>query len=201
LIAAVIVAISLFFLWTDILPRYNYTARLKPIIEERMAFFESQNKIAQKIVGLYEKNQKKYTELERLSLIVPPKESLPELLTTIETISSATGNIVQGLVIGKSQSQEDIFNIISLDITTGGQYLDLISLLKHLEKNIRLFDIHTISISTSTVAIAPTFTGEGSLGLSIKATTYFLKSDEEIKQLEDKKRLETAGQRKEEKDE
>ena len=174
LIAALLISISAYLAWTIILPKYEYSKALKLVIEEKLVLLESRNEVVKKIEGSLDEYQEKYSGLQRLALVVPEKKALPELISTLEDIYSKTGNVLGELNIGTGTTgSEQKANIVSFGINLETNYESLISFLGYIERNIRLIDMNSISIS-----IKP---GEevgnqsAILSVVIKTNTYYLK--------------------------
>ena len=166
--------------WTNILPEYDYYSGLKTAIGVKQALLTSREGIANKVSGLQKEYQQKYSELERLGLVIPEKKDLAELISTIDSIFSATGTIPNGVVIssvkGGIDSQTDN---ITFDITTESTYESLLNLLAYLEKNIRLMDTTALTIGIKP-GVSTVVGGSILLSIQIRGTAYYLKPLSEI---------------------
>ena len=187
LIAAILVSISASIFWTNILPKYDLSSTLKDIIAEKEVTLDKRNQIAKSLIDLQDNYKKRYTEFQRLALVVPEKKSLPELVSTFESISSATGvSLGEVRISGGPSKPEDAINSIGFETDIEAPYDSLFSFLTHLENNIRLIDVISLTITSQKAGSTATQTnpgGAGSLGVQIKARTYYLKPLNEIKML------------------
>src|SRR3989344_5383805 len=93
LIATILIAVSAFIFWTNILPKYEGVSALRPVIEEKKSLLASRIEIVEKLKNLQKEYENRYNELQRLALVAPRNKSIPEFISTIEDISSKTGNI------------------------------------------------------------------------------------------------------------
>ena len=173
LIAALLVAISGFLVWTEVLPMYDFTSQLKTIIQEKSDLIASRTEIIEKISSLNKESEGKYSELQRLALIIPEGKNIPELISSSDAIFSESGMTLSNIKIGEiSDTGLESVNKISVELSGQGSYLSLISLLTNLEKHIRLNDVVSFSaqkdINFSSTEIPV-------LNVQISATTYWLK--------------------------
>jgi hypothetical protein len=175
----VLISISGFLAWTDILPKYDHYTALKVMIEEKGALLAKREEIFQKVTKLQRDYQEKYTELERLSLVVPEDKDLPEMISTVDNIFSISGTIPDGLAIGTGKgAQESLTNNLTFEVTTETTYESLLDLLGYLEKNIRLIDILSLVIGTKPDAV---LNGTSfPLSVQFKGTAYYLKPLDEV---------------------
>ncbi len=155
LIAAILIAISGFLVWTQILPVYYSTASLKSTITEKEAILQSRTEILAKIKALNEEYNSRFTELQRLALVVPKSKGLPELVSMVEAIFSQTGNPITEFMIVDSSGQNELLKSMTVTMSSSGTYNSFYNLLKILETNIRLIDVESISVSEDLQAFNP----------------------------------------------
>jgi hypothetical protein len=178
IIAAILISVSAFLSWTNILPKYDYYSALKITIESRQALLKSREGIFEKVSDLQKEYQQKYAELQRMGLVIPEKKNLPEMISTIDSIFSNSGLNPGGLTIGGGKGgQGSLTDNVIFDIVTESTYESLINLLTHIEKNIRLIDVSSLTIS---VKIGDTPEGSIPLSVQLKGSAYYLKPLSEI---------------------
>ncbi|OGN01404.1 MAG: hypothetical protein A3B91_03560 [Candidatus Yanofskybacteria bacterium RIFCSPHIGHO2_02_FULL_41_29] len=176
LIAATLVAISGFLLWTQILPIYELTSSLKPKITERLEFLKTRIELTAKIESLKKERDNRHAEFQRLAIVVPETKSLPELISMLEKMFSQTGNILSGFTIGEVTNEKSLKNIF-LDISSSGSYESVLNILNAIENSLRLFDITFLSISEDS---GPS--NNNRLDFQIKGYIYWLsKEDDSLK--------------------
>ncbi len=101
-----------------------------------------------KIRVLSDQYKDKRSSIQKIAALIPVKKSSAELISSIEQISNATGIRISKLLISdiKGDTTSE-YNEIRIEITTSGSYQSLITLLKALERNVRLLDVGQVAIS------------------------------------------------------
>lgn len=145
LIAAILISVSCYLGWVEILPAYSKITFLNDNINGKKDLLVSRVKVIEQIGKLKKENLTKYNELQRLSLVVPEKRSFPEIITAIENIYSKNGFILEQLAPGDIKSIEQLQKI-GLKAQAEGTYSQFIRFLNFFEKNIRIFDVSKIEI-------------------------------------------------------
>jgi len=172
LTAAILIAISAFLAWTEILPAYGFTGILKSTIVEKQELLNLKSEVSTRIEELNKERGIRYAELQRFSFVAPEILGLPELVSTLESIFSKSGHLLSDFTIGKS-NQTDIKNgglgFINIEANSRGSYEGFIQVLDYLEKNIRLFDIKEISVGEDVSGAAD------QLSLTIRGNVYWIK--------------------------
>lgn len=169
IIAAILIAISGFLFWTNIYPAYQLTSQLKTKISERELILVSKTEIIKSIEDIKDDYESRYSEMQRLLLVVPDKKSLPEIISTLEAVFFQTGNFIGDLTVADDFKEGETLRNIGLVISSTGNYDSVINLLSIVEKNIRLFDITGISISEDQNAAV-----EGQLNIQLNGNVYWL---------------------------
>ena len=172
LTAAILIAISMFLAWTEIVPAYGFTRLLKSTIIERQELLGLRSEVADRIEQLNNERGARYAELQRFSLVAPEDTSLPELVSTLESIFSRSGHSLFEFTVGKSSEanlNNSGFGLVNVETNSRGTYEGSIQVLDYLEKNIRLFDVKEVSIGED-------FSHEANqLSLKIKGDVYWIK--------------------------
>lgn len=168
IMAAILISVSVYLVWTIILPKYDYTSALKIETEKQSNVLAKRQDIFQRITDLQNTYQQRYAEFQRLALVVPADKSLPEFVSTIENMASKTGVLINELKI-ESGTGKGVFNIINFEINTDASYDAISNFLSLIEQNIRLMDVNVISIGN-----APGDTSTSFLTFQIRAKTYYL---------------------------
>lgn len=153
LIAAVLIAISGYLGWSEILPAYSVISFLQSHIGEKTEDLKSRTEIVKKIENLRNESNSKYSELQRLALVVPKKKGFPELITAIENIYSQSGITLPEITLGASDTREQL-NQIKFNAEGEGDYIKFLTFLDYLERNIRLYDVDSIDISLNSLNLS-----------------------------------------------
>ena len=175
LIAAVLIAISGYLGWTEILPAYPVITFMKAKIEEKNSLLVTRAEIINQIDKLRKESNAKYAELQRLALVVPEKKSIPEIITAVESIYSRSGFILSELGPGDSSGGGQVAKI-GLKTSATGTYSQFLDFLGYFENNIRLFDVNKIDVGLPRIS-------EGSeinnpkLGFTIEGQFYWLQPE------------------------
>lgn len=178
IIGAVFIAIASFIIWGFVVSAYEKDSHLKTLVDSRSSLLESKQDSLNKIDGLNREQESRFSELKRLSLVIPAKKNIAEMITTIEDISSKTGAPLIKFGIGaQKDSKADLpYNLVSLELGLEGRYQSVIIFLEQLEKNIRLIDINSLAIGPKDNI--PGSVNREILSFQIKATSYFIKEDD-----------------------
>src|SRR3989344_6340587 len=155
--AAILIALSSFLAWTEILPAYGFTRLLKTEIIERQEVLDLKSEVKTKIEQLNKERGVRYAELQRFSLVAPEKASLPELVSTLESIFSKSGHLLSEFTIGKSNQaniKNEGFGVVNAETNSTGTYEGFLQVLDYLEKNIRLFDVKEVSVGEDLSGLA-----------------------------------------------
>lgn len=173
LIATVFIAISGYLAWTQVWPAYSVTSFLKIKVEEKANLLVSRTEILNQIEKLREESGEKYTELQRLALVVPEKRGIPEVITAVESIYSRSGFILSELGPGDSPGGGQLANI-GLKTSAQGTYNQFLAFLNYFEKNIRLFDIDKLDVGLPRISGEEEQTDNPKLSFTIEGKFYWL---------------------------
>lgn len=172
LTAAFLIALSSFLAWTEIVPAYGFTGLLKNTIVERQNLLDLRAEVKTRIEKLNKERSARYAELQRFSLVAPEDASLPELISTLESIFSKSGHLLSEFNIGKSneaKSKDGGFGLITIEANSSGTYEGFIQVMDYIEKNIRLFDVKEVNLGENLSG------GISQLTLKIKGDVYLIK--------------------------
>lgn len=172
LTATILIAISAFLAWTEILPAYGFTGILKSTIAEKQELLNLKSEVNARIEQLNKERGIRYAELQRFSVVAPENTSLPELVSTLESIFSKSGHLLYEFTLGKSNEaslKDEGFGIVNIEANSRGTYEGFIQVLDYLEKNIRIFDVKEISIGEDFSGVA------NQLSLKLRGNVYWIK--------------------------
>ncbi|MDP3697625.1 MAG: type 4a pilus biogenesis protein PilO [Candidatus Taylorbacteria bacterium] len=173
LVGAILISIAIFLFWVIILPDYEERSRLRLTVESRSIDFEAKNKLIQKITELNNEYQSKYAELKRLSLVIPAKQGIEEMITILDGVAFQTGIQLKkmSLVVPDESGQSLPYRTVFIDLSLAGTYDSIFNFLNTVEKSIRLVDGNELNLS-----IDKTET-DGRLIASFKGNAYFIKQN------------------------
>jgi len=174
LVGAILISIAIFLFWVMILPSYEERSHLVLTLESRSANLELKTKLIQKIAELNKEYQTRYTELKRMSFVIPAKKNIEEIITILDGISFQTGVRLRkmGLATQDEKNQNLPYNTVFIDISVAGTYDSILNFLDTIEKSIRLIDGNELTLNIDENET------EGTLTASLKGNAYFIKEEQ-----------------------
>jgi Tfp pilus assembly protein PilO len=148
LIAAILISLSCYLAWTQALPAYTVTSFLSSRLDEKNILLASRTETIQKIDKLKSEVNSRYSELQRLALVIPEQKGLAEIVTSLDSIYSGSGVNIPELKITDVKSI-DTKGLIGIEVDNNATYSQLVSLLRAIEKSTRIIDINSVEISIS----------------------------------------------------
>lgn len=147
LIAAILIAISCYLAWTEIWPDYAVTSFLKERIEEKNVIVLTKAELVQKVEALRNEMGAKYSEFQRLALVLPEEVDLSEIITALESIATSSGVNLPEVELGSVKNKDgEKIGEVSFKSNFRGTYQQLLTFFGYMERNIRLFDVSTFNI-------------------------------------------------------
>lgn len=146
LIASVLLAISGYLAFTQLLPAYSVTSYYKEKIEQKNITVASKTEFLQRMDKLREENNAKYTELQRLAQVLPDKKGIPEILSSIEGIYTLSGVKLPEITIGEGKTTGQLGSM-AFSMNSQSSYAQFINIIANLEKNLRIYDLTKIEIA------------------------------------------------------
>src|SRR3989338_994063 len=172
IVAALLIAISSYYLLSQDLPLFDLTSDMKNVIAERQVLLESYKKIADSIRDIAKDKDSRYSEIQRLALLAPKKYEIPEVITTVEAMFKKSGlNLSEIQITSQASKKNEPFNYVKIKLsTTTTDYFTILNLLDLVERNLRVIDIDKLGISKDNKV-------SGGLGVSVEATMYSINPD------------------------
>lgn len=173
LILVFLLGITLVF-FELIIPIYSATTAINLEIQQKQKDLSEARIIAEKINALTEKYNAMSEEITQIDNLVPNKESLPEIIASLDAVASENGIVLESINFQSKKSiSEDLtmietplsYNSLGIQISSSASnYNGLKSFLGAVEKNLRLMDTDKVSFSASTEK-----TGEFKLDINLIA--------------------------------
>src|SRR3989338_2945312 len=171
-----LISAACFAFWAWVMPTYDSVSLFREIISEREALLSSREQMVAKIENMYGQYQERSSDIKRLDLVVPKKPEIPEIISSLQDISSQTGIQLGDINIGAATNASiDNYDTVSMELGTETDYDGMINFIGSIEKNVRLTDLLSISMSPKDAS-----KNSSLLTFQIKAVSYFLKNIEEI---------------------
>ncbi len=134
-------SVLIFFLL--VLPAFDQTRMLRGSIEERENILTETQEISNRISELNRSIESKKQEVDKLDQLLPREKEIPELLSNIESIVSASGLILSEINLSEFSGQNEIGKINGT-MKLSGNFVSFMNFLDLLEKNLRLIDVITV---------------------------------------------------------
>lgn len=119
-------------------------------------------------------------DVRRLEKLIPESADNVKLILEFEQISNRYNLELEAASASKEEGSEESsqsfdietndYGIITLDFSINGQYDDFLSFLRDIEKNLRITDVRSLSIT-------PPAGDDSNFGFSITVDTYWLKDN------------------------
>jgi Tfp pilus assembly protein PilO len=171
LFGAILVSAALFAFWIFVYPKFGDISAVRQAITERQALVTQRQDLSDRIKKLTDEYRSRATEIATFSAVLPAKKSIPEIIQTLQNVTSAAGAQVSDMSVSEVANTSGAalpVNKIQIAITARGTYAMLKNVLDGLEKSIRLLDVTNIE-----AVLVP---GQsGTLSFTIKASGYYLK--------------------------
>jgi len=168
-IGALLVAIAGIIFWVLLVPTYDNIMAQREAITERADILKNRGNIITNINALTQEYVNKSVDITRFAAIVPAQKSVPEIISSIQTLATQNGLQLTTITLsGGANKNTNSYQEQSIDLGLAGSYPAFKSFLMALEKNIRLIDI--ISLDAS-----PTSDNSPIISFRIKGNAYYLK--------------------------
>ena len=154
-ISSIIIAASILVFFLLVLPAYDQTRMLRGSIKEREDILKETEEISGRIRDLNREIESRRAEIEKLDRLLPREKELPELLSNLESIVSASGMILSEMNFSETPGQGEIRKINGT-MKLGGNFVSFVNLLDLLEKNLRLVEVGTVDAASQLVGGART---------------------------------------------
>jgi Tfp pilus assembly protein PilO len=166
-----LVALGIFILYAF---GWNYFSRVQiynTAIAKSQTDLTEKTLALEKIGKLNEEYKTRRASILIISSLIPTKKSAAELISSIEQISNAVGVRISKLLLSDIKGNTtNEYNTVNIEISTGGNYQALATLLSALERNDRLLDVSKLSVSRD-------IQNPQVLTYKITASAYYLKDN------------------------
>lgn len=154
---AVIFFATLLLIFFLVAPKYRQFSDLRQKISEKQATYDAKFAYYSEIANIYEKIMAKKDIVDKIDTAIPSSPAFAPLVYLFQKKSVENGLIARGLFLTRVSNADPESNIkeivFSLDLLGGYQAFK--SFLSSLEKSARLFEINSISFSSSARTLEP----------------------------------------------
>ena len=146
LISSIITVSSILIFFLLVLPTFDQTRMLRSSIGERIDIINEIQEISNRINGLNREIESRRQEIDKLDQLLPKDKKVPELLSNMESIVSASGMTLSEInlsdVAGVGSARK-----INATLKLSGSFTSFANFLDLLEKNLRLIDVSTLDVA------------------------------------------------------
>lgn len=183
IISIIVIAISIATFVFVVKPQYDQIKEMQTTETQLERVLDNARRLQSLRDSLLEKRKGiANTDIRRLEKLIPESADNVKLILEFEQISNRNNLSIQAASAvkdeeGDSSSSNQSFDIetndygvITLDFSLGGTYRDFISFLEDIEKNLRITDVRTLSVT-------PSAEGGTDFSFDISIDTYWLKDN------------------------
>lgn len=150
LLSSIIASSSILIFFFLILPTFDQTRMLRDSIEERDGILNEAQGISARINDLNREIETRRQDIEKLDRLLPGEKQVPELLSNMESIVSASGLILTEMNLSEAAAQSGIRKI-NATLKLSGGFTSFINFLDLLERNLRLIDVSTLDVAAQLI--------------------------------------------------
>ncbi len=174
LIGALLLSAAGFLIFYFVLQTYSAVGQLKAAVSEKQALLDSRTEIINKILGLKKDFESNKYKVEAISIPIPDKKRIPELLSTLEHVGNSTGLPIKDITITQSSQASKNSQVETIDVggKLSGTYESFKAFLTAIENSRRLIDISSMKVSLNEET--------NDLAIELSGKAYFLKPLSEI---------------------
>ena len=143
LLSSIFAAGSILIFFLLVLPAFDQTRMLRGSIKERENILGEVQELSNQVKNLNREIEAKKSDIDKLDRFFPREKELPEFLSNIESIVSASGMILSEMNLSEASGQGKIRKINGT-LKLVGSFASFVSLLDLLEKNLRLIEVGTL---------------------------------------------------------
>lgn len=150
LLSSIITAVSILILFFLVLPAFDQSRMLRDSIKEREDALKESQEISIRIKSLNQEIESRKADIDKLDKLLPGQKEIPELLSGMESIVTASGMILTEMNLSETAGQGSIMKINGT-LKLNGSFASFMNFLDLLEKNLRLIDVGTLDAAAQLV--------------------------------------------------
>ncbi len=152
IVVAVVLAGGIYFLFVS--PQWQDAKVLQAELSSRREELKKTEEFSSTYLGLRAKYARMIEEGrgEEINSIIPHAREIPEMLVQLEAIAAQTGNggaVMRSIDFGAGPSSGGMPDILNITLQMNARYEAFKEYLERLSRNRRLFDVTTITFSSS----------------------------------------------------
>jgi len=167
-----LVGIAIIVFWLFGVPTWNNISPLNNAIKERGDILSSRTEILRRVEDLNSQYQQRFSDVSKISSVVPNTKGAAELVSAIEAVTQQTGLQLVEITMGETSNEEQELQTVFIELGLTGGYPSLTAFLDLVEKNLRLIDVFELSASQVSAPGQQIV-----LNFRVKANAYYLTID------------------------
>lgn len=172
LIGAGLAGLAVILLFVMALPAWESISDLQAEIETRQDTLDQKTALVKKITDWKKETIDNESNLDKLAVILPQDKKTQDIVVGLEDIAKTAGIQMKTLRTGSVSQTGGTsagYQLLQVEVSGSGQYKAIVDFIRTLEKNLRIFDVQQITISTDTSAAS-----SGGLNLQAKLYAYYV---------------------------
>lgn len=162
LVGVIIISIAIFMCFYFVLPSYDKIQLFKAAVESRQSLLDSRSQTMnnlEKLKTYYDENKE---HIDKISIIIPSKKHVPELISALESLSLSTGLALTNLDITEGANSDENPSIKNLLVSTkmAGSYDSYKNFLTSIETSQRLVDVESSKVNLDKDSLVIELTGK-----------------------------------------
>lgn len=150
LFSSIISVASILIVFLLVLPTFDQTRMLRGSIKERVDIINEVQEISNRISILNQGIESRRQEIDKLDQLLPKDKKVPELLSNMESIVSASGMVLTEMNLS-DVAQVDNVRKVNTTLKLNGSFTAFINFLDLLERNLRLIDVSTLDVAAQLI--------------------------------------------------
>lgn len=150
LFSSIISVASILIVFLLVLPTFDQTRMLRGSIKERVDIINEVQEISNRISILNQGIESRRQEIDKLDQLLPKDKKVPELLSNMESIVSASGMVLTEMNLS-DVAQVDNVRKVNTTLKLNGSFTSFINFLDLLERNLRLIDVSTLDVAAQLI--------------------------------------------------
>ena len=150
LLSSIIASGSILVFFLLVLPAFDQTRMLRDSIEERAGILNEAQEISGRINDLNREIEARRQDIDKLDQLLPGEKQVPELLSNMESIVSASGMSLTEMNLSEAAAVSGARKI-NATLKLSGGFASFLNFLDLLERNLRLIDVSTLDVAARLV--------------------------------------------------
>lgn len=149
--SSILISTSILIFFLLILPAFDNALMLRNSIEERENILSETREVSDRINSLSQEIELRDRDIDNLDKLLPKEKQVPELLSSIESIVSASGLILTEMNFSDVSGKEGSVKKVNSTMKLTGSFASFMNFLDLLERNLRLIDVAALDVAAQVI--------------------------------------------------